>query len=230
MENVKLVQVDKYYQKGKKNEVHALQNVNAVFHTGEMVAIVDVSGSGKSTLLNLLSQMDSLTSGQIYYQDREISGMDAKQQAHFRNEVIGYIPQDIGLLANDTVLDNVEIPLLFNKKIKSHHMKQLVREALDRVGMADYIIRKVKTLSGGQKQRVAIARAIVNNPALILADEPTGALDTKTAAEIVEVFRSLVNDQTTVVIVTHDPRVAAQCDRVFEMADGVLTEKEKEAS
>lgn len=105
-------------------------------------------------------------------------------------------------------------------------MKQLVRDALNRVGMADYLKRKVKTLSGGQRQRVAI----VNNPALILADEPTGALDTKTAAEIVEVFRSLVNDQTTVVIVTHDPRVAAQCDRIFEMADGVLTEKEKEAS
>lgn len=230
MENVKLVQVNKYYQKGKKNEVHALKNVCAVFHTGEMVAIVGVSGSGKSTLLNLLSQMDSLTSGQIYYQDREISGMDSKQQAHFRNEVIGYIPQDIGLLANDTVLDNVEIPLLFNKKVRSRQMKQLVRGALDRVGMADYIKRKVKTLSGGQRQRVAIARAIVNGPALILADEPTGALDTTTAAEIMTVFRSLTGDRTTVVIVTHDPRVAVQCDRILEMADGVLTERGKGAS
>lgn len=216
---LELKNINKIYNEGKSNQVHALKDINLSLSTNEIVAIVGVSGSGKSTLLNIIGQMDSATSGQYVYAGEKVPDSESGR-AYFRNHILGYIPQDIGLLANETVLDNVSIPLLFNPQVKQKEIKSRVLNILQEVGMRDFLNRKIKTLSGGQKQRIAIARAIVNRPTLILADEPTGALDTKTAFEIMDVFRKLKSDSRTIVLVTHDPKIAAQCDRIVEIQDG----------
>lgn len=222
MNVLELKNINKTYQIGKENEVHALKNINVSFSTNEMVAIIGVSGSGKTTLLNILGQMDSPTAGTILYKEKEVKFTKA-ESADFRNRVLGFIPQEIGLLANETVFENVSIPLMFNKNIKWSSIKSMVMKALTEVGMEKYIKRKVSTLSGGQKQRIAIARAIVNNPSLILADEPTGALDSVTAQEILNVFKALKNSDRTIVLVTHDLNIAANCDRIIKISDGEIS-------
>ncbi len=218
---LELENINKVYQAGKQNEVHALKNINVSFATNEIVAIIGVSGSGKSTLLNILGQMDVPTSGKIKYKGKELEFTKA-QSATFRNEALGFIPQEIGLLSNETVYENVSIPLMFNKNIKMKQIKPLVKGALAQVGMNGYEKRKIRTLSGGQKQRIAIARSIINEPKLILADEPTAALDSNTANEIMTLFKNLKNESRTIIIVTHDLNIAKSCDRIIKLKDGEI--------
>ncbi|WP_418852976.1 ABC transporter ATP-binding protein [Ruminococcus sp.] len=209
------------YNPKKANEYEALHGVSCEISDGEMVAIIGKSGAGKSTLLHILACIDSYQSGEYTIDGTLVKNLSEGQYAKIRNEKIGIVMQDFALVEDFSALENVLIPLDFaKKKIKTKKEKAL--EALKAVGMGDLAKKPCNKLSGGQKQRVAIARAIVNEPAMILADEPTGALDTKTSAEIMELFKRLNKEGKTVVIVTHDPKVAEQCSRVIEVSDGKI--------
>ena len=211
---------DRYNPK-KANEYEALHGVSCEISDGEMVAIIGKSGAGKSTLLHILACIDSYQSGEYTIDGTLVKNLSEGQYAQIRNEKIGIVMQDFALVEDFSALENVLIPLDFAKK-KIKNKKEKALEALKAVGMGDLSKKPCNKLSGGQKQRVAIARAIVNEPAMILADEPTGALDTKTSAEIMELFKRLNKEGKTVVIVTHDPKVAEQCSRVIEVSDGKI--------
>ena len=218
---VKLNEIVKIYNPKKANEFEALHGVSAEIKDGEMVAVIGKSGAGKSTLLHILACIDSYEGGEYYIDDTLVKKLSEKKYAQIRNEKIGMVMQDFALVEDFSAIDNVMIPLNFaKKKVKDKKTKAL--EALEAVGMGEFAKKPCNKLSGGQKQRVAIARAIVNNPSMILADEPTGALDTKTSAEIMELFHDLNERGRTVIIVTHDPKVAEQCDRVIEISDGEI--------
>ncbi|WP_417119972.1 ABC transporter ATP-binding protein [Ruminococcus bicirculans (ex Wegman et al. 2014)] len=209
------------YNPKKANEYEALHGVSCEISDGEMVAIIGKSGAGKSTLLHILACIDSYQSGEYTIDGTLVKNLSEGQYAQIRNEKIGIVMQDFALVEDFSALENVLIPLDFAKK-KIKNKKEKALEALKAVGMGDLSKKPCNKLSGGQKQRVAIARAIVNEPAMILADEPTGALDTKTSAEIMELFKRLNKEGKTVVIVTHDPKVAEQCSRVIEVSDGKI--------
>ena len=218
---IKLDGIVKIYNPKKANEFEALHGVSAEIKDGEMVAVIGKSGAGKSTLLHILACIDSYEGGEYYIDDTLVKKLSEKKYAQIRNEKIGMVMQDFALVEDFSAIDNVMIPLNFaKKKVKDKKTKAL--EALEAVGMGELAKKPCNKLSGGQKQRVAIARAIVNNPSMILADEPTGALDTKTSAEIMELFHDLNERGRTVIIVTHDPKVAEQCDRVIEISDGEI--------
>lgn len=216
---IKLSNIGKIYNKGKSNECIALTNVNIEIADGELTAVVGRSGSGKSTLLHILGCIDNSTSGKYYLGDDLVSGLSGNQMADVRNQKIGIVMQDFALVEEYSSIENVMISLAFSKHPKKQR-KETAMNALKLVGMNDLASKNVKELSGGQKQRVAIARAIVNDPSVILADEPTGALDSKTAADIMDLFKKLNNDGKTVIIVTHDKEIAAQCGRIIEISDG----------
>ena len=210
---VKLKNIVKIYNPEKANEFEALHGISAEIKDGEMVAVIGKSGAGKSTLLHILACIDSYQDGTL------VKDLSERQYAKIRNEKIGMVMQDFALVEDFTALENVMIPLNFSRR-KVRGKKEKALAALRSVGIEELAKKPCNKLSGGQKQRVAIARAIVNEPAMILADEPTGALDSKTSAEIMELFRSLNEQGRTVVIVTHDPKVAEQCERVIEISDG----------
>lgn len=218
---IKLNNIHKVYNQHKANECEALKGVSLEISNGEMAAIIGKSGAGKSTLLHILACIDSYEEGELYFDDLLIKNLSEKQSAKIRNEKIGIVMQDFALVDNFTSIENVMLPLDFAKN-KSRNKTELALNALKSVGMEELAKKSVNQLSGGQKQRVAIARAIVNNPDIILADEPTGALDSKTAAEIMNIFKELHNQGQTVIIVTHDLGVAKQCDRIIEISDGVI--------
>lgn len=218
---IKLDKIIKIYNPKKDNEYEALHGVSCEISDGEMVAIIGKSGAGKSTLLHILACIDSYQSGEYTIDGTLVKNLSEGQYAQIRNEKIGIVMQDFALVEDFSALENVLIPLDFAKK-KIKNKKEKALEALKAVGMGDLSKKPCNKLSGGQKQRVAIARAIVNEPAMILADEPTGALDTKTSAEIMELFKRLNKEGKTVVIVTHDPKVAEQCSRVIEVSDGKI--------
>lgn len=218
---IKLDKIIKIYNPKKANEYEALHVVSCEISDGEMVAIIGKSGAGKSTLLHILACIDSYQSGEYTIDGTLVKNLSEGQYAQIRNEKIGIVMQDFALVEDFSALENVLIPLDFAKK-KIKNKKEKALEALKAVGMGDLSKKPCNKLSGGQKQRVAIARAIVNEPAMILADEPTGALDTKTSAEIMELFKRLNKEGKTVVIVTHDPKVAEQCSRVIEVSDGKI--------
>ena len=230
---VKLNNIVKIYNSKKANEFKALHGVSAEIRDGELIAIIGKSGAGKSTLLHILACIDNYQEGEYYIDDVLVKDLSESQYAKIRNEKIGMVMQDFALVEDFTALENVMIPLNFSKKKVSDKkekalaaLKSVGIEELERVGLSDRMSFKPTQLSGGQKQRVAIARAIVNEPSMILADEPTGALDTKTSAEIMELFKSLNKQGRTVVIVTHDPKIAEQCGRVIEISDGnIVTAK-----
>ena len=220
---ITLENVHKIYNPKKANEFEALKGVSLTIEDGEMVAIIGKSGAGKSALLHILACSDSYESGEYKIDDTLVKNLSEKQYAQIRNEKIGMVMQDFALVDDFTCLENVLLPLDFAKH-KKPNRKELALAALKSVSMDSMAKKPVNKLSGGQKQRVAIARAIVNQPSMVLADEPTGALDSKTAEEIMHVFKELNHQGKTVVIVTHDMGVAKQCDRLIEISDGKILE------
>lgn len=221
---IQIQNLTKYYNQGKENEFCALKGINLEIKDGEMVAIIGKSGAGKSTLLHILAGIDSYSDGTYQADDIQIGKLSEKKRAQFRNKKIGIIMQDYALIDEYSVEENVQIPLIFGKVKGSSVRRGKVEEALRAVGLEDLLQKPVRQLSGGQKQRVAIARALVNDPAFLLADEPTGALDTKTSGEIIDVFQQLHAMGKTVIIVTHDMDVANQCERMIEIVDGSVKE------
>lgn len=216
---ITLKNIIKIYNPKKANEFEALHGVSCEIQDGEMVAVIGKSGAGKSTLLHILACIDSYQKGEYTIDGTLVKNLSERQYAKIRNEKIGMVMQDFALVEDFSALENVMIPLNFSKK-KIKDKKEKALAALNSVGIIDLAKKPCNKLSGGQKQRVAIARAIVNEPTMILADEPTGALDTKTSEEIMELFKSLNHQGKTIVIVTHDPKVAEQCDRIVEISDG----------
>lgn len=211
----------KTYNYKKSNAFTAINDVSLTVEDGEMLAIIGKSGAGKSTLLHIIGCIDTFEKGAYNIDDISVHKLSDKQLADIRNEKVGIVMQDFALVEEYTVLENVKIPLYFARKRKGNTNKQAL-DALEKVGIRELARKQVNKLSGGQKQRVAIARAIVNDPSFILADEPTGALDTKTSAEIMELFKSLNDDGKTVIIITHDPTVAEGCKRQIEISDGKI--------
>ena len=218
---IEISNVTKTYNPKKSNEFTALKNVSMTINDGEMTAIIGKSGAGKSTLLHILACIDDYQGGEYKIDDALVKNLSEKSSARIRNEKIGMVMQDFALVEDFTAIENVLLPLEFSKHKKSNRQEKALN-ALKSVGMEKFAKKPVNKLSGGQKQRVAIARAIVNEPSLILADEPTGALDTKTSAEIMDVFRKLHSEGKTIVIVTHDLGVAEQCERIIEISDGYI--------
>ena len=213
--------IKKVYNPKGANAFEALHGISLRIEDGEMAAVIGRSGAGKSTLLHILACIDTSEGGEYTIDGTAVSGLSERKAAQIRNEKIGMVMQDFALVEDFTALENVMLPLEFAKE-KKPNRQQLAMNALKSVGMDGSAKKPVSKLSGGQKQRVAIARAIVNEPSVILADEPTGALDSRTAAEIMDVFRELNSQGKTVIIVTHDMSIAEQCSRIIEIADGNL--------
>jgi putative ABC transport system ATP-binding protein len=218
---IRIEAIRKTYITGK-TEVHALRGVDVAIGRGEMVAIMGASGSGKSTLMNILGCLDQPTSGSYWLDGVRVDGMSKNQLADIRNAKIGFVFQGFNLLARTTALDNVELPLLYDRSGHKLDTKRLSREALERVGLGDRTHHEPSELSGGQQQRVAIARALVTQPAIVLADEPTGNLDTHTSVEVLAVFQELNAQGITIILVTHEHDIAQYCKRVVELRDGLV--------
>lgn len=207
----------------EKNYREVLKGVDLSIENGEMIAICGKSGSGKSTLLHILGLLDEKDSGKYELDNREIVGSwQTKINSQIRNEKIGYVLQDFGLIEEETVFNNVSLPLMFSKK-KINEIEEIVLDNLESVRMKDRAEDTVSNLSGGEKQRIAIARALAMNPDYILADEPTGALDAQNAAIVLKALTKLHEMGKTIIIVTHDPDIAAQCDRTLFLENGVLS-------
>ena len=201
-------------------KVRALRGVDLEIGKGEFVAIMGPSGSGKSTFMNIIGCLDLPTSGEIYIDNKNVAHYERDQLAAIRNGKIGFVFQSYNLLPRTTALENVELPLLYNPDVSAARREEISRKALERVGLADRIFHLTNQLSGGQQQRVAIARALVNDPVVILADEPTGNLDTRTSFEIMELFQALNDQGKTIVIVTHERDIAVMCKRNIVFRDG----------
>lgn len=221
---IQVENLTKVYQMGEV-EVHALRGVSFTVHPGEVLAIMGPSGSGKSTLMNMIGCLDIPSSGDYYLEGEKVSTLDEDQLALVRNQKIGFVFQKFNLLPRATALANVELPLRYAGE--NGKRKDLAREALEAVGLGDRITHQPNELSGGQQQRVAIARALVNNPAIILADEPTGNLDSVSGDEIMNLLLDLNrNNGTTLLIVTHDPEVAKVAERIIHLRDGQVDSEE----
>lgn len=221
---LKLTDIHKVYKIGP-SDLPVLQGVDLEVFDDDLLAIMGTSGSGKSTLMNIIGLLDKPTSGTYMLDDKEIMQYSDDELSSVRNEKIGFVFQQFNLLPRLTALENVSIPLIYRGTSSSEMHKQAMN-MLERVGMGDRADHRPNELSGGQQQRVAIARALVGKPALILADEPTGALDTRVGAEIMEIFKTLNRDEgICIVIITHDPAIAEQCPRYIIMQDGKLVEK-----
>ena len=216
---IRIEGVRKDYTMGD-NIVHALRGVDLTAERGEMLAIMGASGSGKSTLMNMLGCLDTPTSGSYWLDGIRVDGLNRNQLADLRNEKLGFVFQGFNLLARTSALDNVELPLLYDRAGRWKNTKEIAAEALRRVGLGDRLDHQPSELSGGQQQRVAIARALVTEPTLLLADEPTGNLDSHMTVEIMSLFQELNDQGITIVMVTHEPDVAQYCKRMVEVRDG----------
>jgi len=205
--------------------VHALRDVSLEIQRGEYVAIMGPSGSGKSTLMNLIGCLDTPTSGHYQLNGVNVSDMDDNQLAEIRNREIGFVFQTFNLLARSNALHNVELPLIY-AGVPAEHRRQIALDALTQVGLADRVHHKPNELSGGQRQRVAVARALVNKPSLLLADEPTGNLDSKTGTEIMALFEELSKKGNTIIVVTHEEEIARQSRRIIRIRDGLIASDE----
>ena len=218
---IELNRLNKYYKVGKQ-KFHALKDIDLTVGDGEMVAVIGKSGAGKTTLLNILGLVDTWDSGSYTLDGTDVKSLSDRSLAKMRNEKIGFVLQDFALIEDQTVLFNVSLPLLLGNKVRFVDVKPKAISALEKVGLLDQRNKKVGQLSGGQKQRVAIARAMINEPSLILADEPTGALDTGTGLEIMELLRQRNESGTTVIIITHDEAISMSCGRIVRIGDGML--------
>ena len=216
----------KTYQMGTEN-LHALRDVSFDVKRGEYLAIIGPSGSGKSTLMNLIGCLDSPSKGNYWINSQLVSDMTDDQLARIRNKEIGFVFQTFNLLSRATALHNVELPLIYaGMGTSERHEKAM--EALDSVELSDRVTHRPNELSGGQRQRVAIARALVNHPSILLADEPTGALDTKTSVEIMSLFEKLWEDGNTIILVTHEHEVAVRANRIITIRDGIIESDEQQ--
>ncbi len=222
---IQLENLTKIYHVGE-TEVRALQGVTYAVNEGEFVAILGPSGSGKSTMMNIIGCLDKPTSGRYLFEGEEVSKLDKNQLARIRNRKIGFVFQSFNLLARTTALENAELPLVYSN-VPGREQAKRALAALELVGLKDRAHHKTNQLSGGEQQRVAIARALLNNPALILADEPTGNLDTKTSEEIMVIFRKLNDEKKiTIVMVTHEADIGAQAKKRIFMRDGVIVRED----
>ena len=211
--------IQKIYQSGT-NSVHAIRHMDLTIHKGELVAIMGTSGSGKSTLMNILGCLDVPTHGSYLLDGIRVDGMSRDDLADLRNQKLGFVFQGFNLLARTSAIDNVELPLLYDRSGKKMDTKALAMDALTRVGLAERYDHHPSELSGGQQQRVAIARALVTKPTLLLADEPTGNLDTRTSVEVMALFQELNKAGITIVVVTHETDIAEYATRMVEVRDG----------
>ncbi len=218
---INIFNLGKVYKIGEV-EVHALRSVSLSIDEGEFVAIMGASGSGKSTLMNLLGCLDKPTTGEYYLDGVNTSKLTKNQYADIRNQKIGFVFQGFNLLPRTTALENVELPLMYDRINKIKNPLERAVEALERVGLKDRIHHMPNQLSGGQQQRVAIARALVNSPSILLADEPTGNLDSKTSVEVFSVFQKLNEEGITIILVTHERDFANFAKRIVELRDGKI--------
>ncbi len=228
MELIKTKELKKLYIMGIE-ELYALKGISLTISKNEYVAIMGPSGSGKSTLMNIIGCLDSPTSGDYELNGNNVSEMDDNELAAVRNKEIGFVFQTFNLLPRSNALHNVELPLIYTGMHKSERM-ELAEEALEQVGLKDRMLHKPNELSGGQRQRVAIARALVNKPSIILADEPTGNLDSKTGDEIMTLFDELHRKGNTIILVTHEDFIAEHADRIIKLHDGMIASDVKNAS
>jgi putative ABC transport system ATP-binding protein len=221
---IQMEEVKKTYFIGDQ-EIQALRGVNLVIQEGDFAAIMGPSGSGKSTMMNLIGCLDKPTSGELYLDGYPVSKADDDELAIIRNQKIGFVFQQFHLLPRTSAVENVELPLLY-AGVPAKERRERAVQALERVGLGNRLYNKPNELSGGQQQRVSIARALVNNPVILLADEPTGALDTKTSIEIMSIFQQLHEEGKTIVLVTHEPDIAEHAKRIIRFRDGQIISNE----
>jgi putative ABC transport system ATP-binding protein len=205
-----------------QNAVHALRGIDLTIYAGEFVAIMGFSGSGKSTLMNLLGCLDAATFGEYFLDGKSVSNLNRYESAAIRNKMIGFVFQGFNLLPRTSALENVMLPLVYDRSSRVKNAKKMAIEALERVKLADRMDHEPNQLSGGQQQRVAIARAVVDRPSIILADEPTGNLDTETSVEIMALFQQLNREGITMILVTHEPELANYASRIVCLRDGLI--------
>jgi len=221
---IQIEQLTKIYHLGKV-KVEALRGVSFEINTGDFVSIMGPSGSGKSTLMHIIGCLDYPTGGKYFLSGQDVNKLNDDQLALFRNQKIGFVFQEFNLLPKATILRNVELPLTYNST-NSRNKKRLAVQALEEVGLGDRLKHRPNEISGGQKQRVAIARALVNHPSIILADEPTGNLDSKTGQDIMNIIKKLHDDGNTIILVTHESEIAQYSQRVIHLKDGVIDRDE----
>jgi len=227
MSLIRLQNISRRYQMGAET-VHALRDVSLEILRGEYVAIMGPSGSGKSTLMNLIGCLDTPTSGKYELNGSQVSELNDNQLAEVRNREIGFVFQTFNLLPRSNALHNVELPLIY-AGVPADERRRIALEAISQVGLADRMHHKPNELSGGQRQRVAVARALVNKPSILLADEPTGNLDSKTGREIMALFAELSHQGNTIIVVTHEEEIARQSRRIIRILDGLIASDEKQA-
>lgn len=221
---IELKDINKYYKMGKE-KFHVLKSLNVNIKEGDFVMIMGKSGSGKTTLLNILAFLDKFDDGLYYFNDEDVSNLNENQRSVFRNKHIGFIFQQFNLIETLNIYQNIELPLLYDGKLNRTERENIIKEKLEQVGLLDKIKSMPLQLSGGQQQRIAIARSLVNSPKLIFADEPTGALDSETSNDIMNLLKELNEQGKTIIMVTHDNDLVRYATKVIRLKDGVLYEE-----